>query len=220
MVLYRNIVRNVEQFNLNISFFYIKMNQVVIEKEYCPTCNRVIAKNRVNSSSIEIRRLIHNINTFEGIIANKDRLYKFVRSQYRVKDFADQFLKDLEEKLDNGNRDEDELVSIKLWLIGFVNDVSGLTTPREMVLYKFLSETYSSIDIPFSEFYDIFCHNSVDSMSKNLVSRALSAFGLKGVMKKIPIEGRIKSTIMLCATEEEMTILREKNGLGEIIPIP
>ena len=31
------------------------------QKEYCPTCGHVIAKERANLSSLEFRRLIHNI---------------------------------------------------------------------------------------------------------------------------------------------------------------
>src|SRR5256885_12144328 len=43
-------------------------------------------------------------------------------------------------------------------------------------------------------------------------SRALSAFGLKLVMKKIMCNGKMKCTMVLSATEEEMAKLREKRS--------
>ena len=70
--------------------------------------------------------------------------------------------------------------------------------------------------MPFGEFYDSYSHWSENPMSKNRVSRALSAFGLKSIMKKIMYDGKNKCTMVLSATEEELTKLREKNGLGII----
>ena len=105
---------------LNISFFYIKMTK---EKSYCPTCGHVIAKKRTNLSSLEFRRLIHKINTIEGLIDNKECLSRFIKSSYN-KDFADQFLEDLEGKIIDQDEScsEQSLSSIKLWLLGFINN--------------------------------------------------------------------------------------------------
>jgi hypothetical protein len=178
-------------------------------KDHCPTCGHVIAKEMVNRSSIEFRRLIHKIDTLEELIDNKDHLYRFVKSFYN-RDFANAFSEDLEGKIDDSDLD-----TIKLWLLGFINKEDRAFPPRENELYKFLLEDRSAIDMPFGEFYDSYSHWLENPMSKNRVSRALSAFGLKSIMKKIMYDGKNKCTMVLSATEEEMAKLREKNGFGK-----
>src|SRR5437762_2929560 len=91
------------------------------EREYCSTCKHIISRDRVNLSSLEFRRLIHNIT------------------------------------------DLDELIS------------------------------------------------------KNRVSRALLAFGIKTTMKKIALDGGTKNTIMICISKEELLELCRKNSF---VPIP
>jgi hypothetical protein len=182
-----------------------------MQKEYCPTCQHIIAKDRVNLSSLEFRRLIHRITDIEEFDNVKDHLYRFIKSFYRIREFADQFLKDLEDKLDSGEAD---LNDIKLWLLGFINNGDRTLPPRELNLYRFLISEYSAINMSFAEFYDCYVHWNDNPMSKNMVSRALSAFGLKPVMKKIMIEGKMKCTIMVCATEEELAELCQKNGFN------
>ena len=182
------------------------------QKEYCPNCGHVIAKERANLSSLEFRRLIHSITDLEGLISKKNYIYRYIKSSYRVQDFANQFLEDLEDKIEQtGN---DDLDNIKLWLLGFINNPDHSFPPKELYLYEFLClDGCPAIDMPFSEFYDSYCHWVTDPMSKNRVSRSLLAFGLKTVMKKIMCDGKMKSTIMLCATKDELLELRQKNGL-------
>jgi hypothetical protein len=187
------------------------MDQVMKQKEYCPTCQHVIAKDMVNLSSLEFRCLIHRITDIEEFDNIKDRLYRFIKSFYRVKEFADQFLEDLENKINGGVLLED----IKLWLLGFINNEDRPFPPKELSLYKLLCWDGSAIDMTFADFYEYYL-SWVDNnpMSKNRVSRALSAFGLKPVMKKIMVDGKMKCTIMLCATEEELAKLCQKNGFA------
>ena len=181
------------------------------QKEYCPTCGHVVAKERVNLSSLEFRRLIHSITDLEGLIGKKNHIYRHIKSSYRVQDFADRFLEDLEDKINNNDLD-----TIKLWLLGFINNLDRSFPPKELYLYEFLClDDCSAIDMPFSEFYDSYCHWVTDPMTKNRVSRALLAFGLKTVMKKIMCDGKMKSTIMLCATRDELLELCQKNGLTD-----
>jgi hypothetical protein len=183
------------------------------QKEYCPHCGHIIAKERVNLSSLEFRRLIHSITDLEELISKKDYIYRHIKSSYKVQDFANQFLEDLEDKIEvkTGN---DDLDNIKLWLLGFINNLDRSFPLKELYLYEFLClDGCPAIDMPFSEFYDNYCHWVSDPMSKNRVSRSLLAFGLKTVMKKIMCDGKMKSTIMLCATKDELLELCEKNGL-------
>jgi hypothetical protein len=182
-------------------------------KDHCPTCGHVIAKEIVNLSSIEFRRLIHKIDTLEELIDNKDRLYRFVKSFYN-RDFANDFSENLESKINDIADENDDLDTIKLWLLGFINNEDRAFPPRENELYKFLLEDCCKYDTPFGEFYDSYSHWTENPMSKNRVSRALSAFGLKSVMKKIMCNGKMKCTMVLSATEEEIVKLREKNGFG------
>ena len=185
-------------------------------KDRCPTCGHVIAKEILNLSSIEFRRLIHKIDTLEELIDNKDRLYRFVKSFYN-RDFANDFSEKLEGRIDDIADENDDLDTIKLWLLGFINNEDRAFPPRENELYKFLLEDrcqdYHN-DTPFGEFYDSYSHWTENPMSKNRVSRALSAFGLKSVMKKIMCNGKMKCTMVLSTTEEEMAKLCEKNGFG------
>ena len=178
------------------------MESLSKEKSYCPTCGHIVAKERTNLSSLEFRRLVHKIDTLDHLIDNKERLYRFIKSS--CKDLADQFLEDLE------NRAHDDLEEVKLWLLGFINNEDH----REIVLYKYLLEDFSDINMPFGEFYDCYAPWVDNSMSKNRVSRALSAFGLRTVMKKMMCNGKLKSTMVLSATEEEMAKLCEKNGFS------
>jgi hypothetical protein len=184
-------------------------------KDYCLTCGHVVAKERVALSSLEFRRLIHRIADYEELNSNKDRLYRYIKSSYRIKEFADQFLKDLEDKLDN----ENDLDIIKLWLLGFINNEDRAFPPKEIYLYKFLLRIYlmeENIDMTFGDFYDSYSHWVDDPMSKNRVSRALLVFGLKTSMKKIICEGKKKCSIMLSATKEELLELGRKNGFSLI----
>ena len=182
------------------------------EREYCPTCKHIISRDRVNLSSLEFRRLIHNITDLDELISNKDYLYRFIRSTYRVKEYADNFLEILEDKLDN-----EELDTIKLWLLSYINNEDCAFPPKEISLYKFLCLDNSDINMPFGEFYDSYSHWIEDPMSKNRVSRALLAFGIKTTMKKIVLDGRTKNTIMICISKEELLELCRKNGF---VPIP
>ena len=182
-------------------------------KDRCPTCGHIIAKEIVNLSSIEFRRRIHKIDTLEELIDNKDRLYRFVKSFYN-RDFANDFSENLESKIDDNADKNDDLDTIKLWLLGFINNEDRAFPPRENELYKFLLEDCHYQDIPFGEFYDSYSHWTENPMSKNRVSRALLAFGLKSVMKKIMCNGKMKCTMVLNATEEEIAKLCEKNGFS------
>lgn len=183
------------------------------EREYCPTCKHIISRDRVNLSSLEFRRLIHNITDLDELISNKDYLYRFIRSAYRVKEYADNFLEILEDKLDN-----EELDTIKLWILSYINNEDRAFPPKEISLYKFLCLDNSDINMPFGEFYDSYSSQLTDPMSKNRVSRALLAFGIKTTMKKIVLDGKTKNTIMICISKEELLDLCQKNGLGEFVP--
>jgi hypothetical protein len=184
-----------------------------LEREYCPTCKHIISRDRVNLSSLEFRRLIHNITDLDELISNKDYLYRFIRSTYRVKEYADNFLEILEDKLDN-----EELDTIKLWILSYINNEDCAFPPKEIGLYKFLCLDDADIFMTFSEFYDSYSHWIEDPMSKNRVSRALLAFGIKTTMKKIVLDGKTKNTIMICISKEELLDLYRKNGFNLEIP--
>jgi hypothetical protein len=160
-------------------------------KDYCPTCGHVVAKERVNLSSLEFRRRVHNVTDLVELINSKDCLYRYIKSSYKITEFANQFLDDLEDKIDEA----EDLDTIKLWLLGFINNENHSFPPKELDLYKFLClDECNGIDMPFAEFYESYTHWVNDPMSKNKVSRALLAFGLETTMKS-PIRNMYKEII-------------------------
>jgi hypothetical protein len=190
---------------------------VTFEREYCPTCKHIISRDRVNLSSIECRRFIHNITDINMLANAKDYFTRFIRSTYRIKEFADKFSNDLNIKLS----DREDLSSIKIWILDFINNPKDLKTLQErfseVVLYRFLYENYSEINEPFSWFYNTYSSNYDKPMNKNRVSRALSAFGLKTTMKRAIVNGQSKCTMMIEASKDELFNLYQKNGLT---PVP
>ena len=185
-------------------------------KDYCPTCGHVVAKERVNLSSLEFRCHIHNITDLVELINSKDYLYRYIKSSYRVKEFANQFLNDLEDKIDEAGEDDNpNLDTIKLWLLGFINNEDRSFPPKEIYLYKFLLEDCSDIDIPFGDFYNSYSQWVENPMSKNRVSRALLAFGIKTVIRRIFMD-KMKSIIKITVSKEELLELGRKNGLANL----
>ena len=89
----------------------------------------------------------------------------------------------------------------------------------ESPLYEFLRTEYSEINEPFQEFYEYYAQNVDNPLNKNYVSRALTALGLKSAMKKIKqnqdgksIGRKLKCTMMLSATKDELSEIFRKNG--------
>lgn len=187
------------------------MNPITV-KDHCPTCGHVIAQDRLSLSSIQCRRYINSITHIDSIIGSKDYLVRFIRSSYRIKEFADKFLDDLESKINNG----EEVDAIKIWILDFINKKDCFEKPKEIGLYRFLyTEYYFGINEPFSIFYEKYTRYIDNPMSRNQASRALSAFGLKTAMKKNESnDGKMKCTIMLCASKEELVEIFRKNGFS------
>ena len=103
----------------------------------------------------------------------------------------------------------DDIHNIQIWLLGFVN------TPQtdEVQLYQFLQAEYTgNINETFTDLYNRYCEYVNMPLNKNRVSRALSAFGLKTVMKKVLRNNKQTCAIMVCAKAEEISELMHKNG--------
>lgn len=174
------------------------------ERVHCPTCGHVVAKQKVKLSSIEFRRRINGIASIEEFNDFKPYLERFVYSHYKNStNSAEEFLNNLEGLL----TEEVSINSIKIWILRQHGTAKG-----EMHLYKFLQSNYPSIDEPFSKFYERYTESIPDPMTKNCVSRALSAFGLKSIMKRI-ICDKAKCTMVLCASQEELSELFRRNAI-------
>jgi hypothetical protein len=183
-------------------------------KTKCQTCGHIVAKPKVRLSSIEFRRYVNNITDLNALIASKDHLTRFIRSKYKAKEFADIFLNDLEILIDNHRLSEKAhsvhgIRDIRIWILSFVNNQDS----EEMELYKFLKSEYLDINETFNEFYQNYAGNVDTPLNKNQVSRVLSALGLKTEMKKVVRDGKPKCTIMLCATNDELSEIFQKNGI-------
>jgi len=179
-------------------------------KTKCVTCGHIVGKPKVRLSSVEFRRYVNNITDLNTLIESKDYLTRFIRSEYKVKEFADKFLNDLETMIDS-RPPANDIDCIRIWILGFINDKDG----EEMGLYKFLQSEYhtSGVNETFNEFYQNYAGSVHNPMNKNRVSRALSALGLKTEMKKVTRDEKPKCTIIIYASNDELTNIFRKNGI-------
>lgn len=195
------------------------MSMQTATKTKCVTCGHIVGKPKVRLSSIEFRRYVNSITDLNTLIESKDYLTRFIRSEYKVKEFADKFLNDLETMIDSPP--DNDIDCIRIWILGFINDQDG----EEMGLYKFLQSEYhasginaehhtSGINETFNEFYQNYAGNVHNPMNKNRVSRALSALGLKTEMKKVMRDEKPKCTIIIYASNDELTKIFRKNGMS------
>jgi hypothetical protein len=170
-------------------------------------------------SSIEFRRKIHSIKTKEDLTNCIDYLAQFVKNRLRLKECVDEFLRELEVRLDEPSYTLD---TIKVWILTYNNNHSGvilLGGEPESELYSFLHSNYSEINESFHNFYERYIQKiyPIKPLNKNQVSRALNALGLKPVMKKIKISNPNDSSVrrtcimMICATKEELSEIFRKN---------
>jgi hypothetical protein len=175
----------------------------------CLTCGHIIDSSSARLSAINFRRYVNSITDLNTLIRSKDYLTRFIRSRYRVKEFADKFLNDLETKIEES---KESLTSIKIWILGFINIPDSRNPSEEVELYKFLRSRYSDIDATFDEFYQNYFASTNAPMNKNRVSRALSALGLKTEMKKITRDNKPRCSIVICASQDELSEILRKNG--------
>ena len=68
------------------------------------------------------------------------------------------------------------------------------------------------ITITFTDLYNRYCEYVDTFLNKNKISQALSAFGLKIVMKKVLRNNKQTCAIMVCAKAEEISEFIYKNG--------
>jgi len=196
------------------------MSMQTATKTKCITCGHIVGKPKVRLSSVEFRRYVNSITDLNMLIESKDYLTRFIRSEYKVKEFADKFLNDLETMIDSRHQlgatnyvpPANDIDRIRIWILGFINDQDG----EEMGLYKFLQSEYqaSGINETFNEFYQNYAGNVHNPMNKNRVSRALSALGLKTEMKKVMRDEKPKCTIMIYASNDDLTEIFRKNGMN------
>src|SRR5271169_403624 len=102
-------------------------------KEQCPTYGHIVAKTSINSSSVGYRRMVNSTKTLDDIKESLDYLVRCIKSNYKVRAFADKFSEDLQLILDN----EEDIYNIRTWLLGFVMDTD------EVQLYQFLQAEYT-----------------------------------------------------------------------------
>jgi hypothetical protein len=173
------------------------------EKNRCTSCGHVVAKTSINSSSVGYRHVVNSTKTLDDIKESLDYLVRFIKGSYKVRAFADKFSEDLQLLLDS----QEDIHNIRIWLLGFVTDTD------EVQLYQFLQAEYTGdINETFTDLYNRYCEYVDDPLNKNRVSRALSAFGLKTVMKKVLRNNKQTCAIMVCAKAEEISELMHKNG--------
>lgn len=177
------------------------------DKDYCPTCKHIIAKPRRGLSSLVFRNIVKNISSLEDFYDAEDRLiqiYKAVsQSNFNI---ISLFIQELDCKIVELGIDE-----LKDWLLEQINIVGN--DQGEKNLYRFLLNNYQNgLDELFSVFYNKYCDSLQEDAickSKNFVSRALDAIGIKARMSTILVDeglGQRKKCAMILrvsATELE-----------------
>jgi hypothetical protein len=188
------------------------------ERTVCQTCGHVIAKPRKGLSSVLYRQIVRDITTRDSLRNVKGKLVQIIQQGCSA-DLTREFAQNLDKIIG-----ADIPVEIpKKWLLeqlAILGKDSG-----ELPLYKFLSDKYfeTGIDEPFTTFYEAYTQwieNSLEPgslpetsenglepegpMTKNFVSRALGAIGLKAKMVRIDFEGRKKSAMVLKASGDEL----------------
>ena len=175
-------------------------------KDYCPTCNHIIAKPRRGLSSLVFRNIVKNITSLEDLSNAEDRLVQiYIAVSQSNFDMTYLFVQELEHKIGVLSIDE-----LKDWLLEQINIVGN--DQGEKNLYRFLQDNYQNgLDEPFSVFYNKYRDSLQEGdacKSKNFVSRALDAIGIKARMSTILVdEGlgqRKKCAMILRVSAEEL----------------
>ena len=185
------------------------METQINTKPKCQTCGRKVPTSGVRLSSIEFRRKVNNIKNMEELTSSKDYLVQFVKSRFQLKEYVSEFLRRLEEIIDDL-----DISDIKTWILEYEDESKGILLGKdpESPLYSFLCLNYSNLADTFHDFYNNYTSNVNDSLNKNHVSRALNALGIKSRMKKIKKDDKIKCVMTLYATKEELSDILRKNG--------
>ena len=185
-------------------------SQTSTNKPECQTCGHKVSTSGVKLSSIEFRRKINKIKNMEELTSSKDYIAQFVKSRFRLKEYVNEFLRQLEEI------DDSDINNIKTWILEYEDDSGSkgmlLGNDPESPLYEFLYHNYPELNDTFHDFYNNYASSTANPLNKNHVSRALNALGIKPVMKKIKVEGKIKCVMMITATQEELSKILGKNG--------
>lgn len=183
-------------------------------KNHCPACGHIMAKPKRGLSTIEFRRTVHKCAPANGqdkdsLRENVYKLIKLFRNITQDVKLTVAFFQDFEIRLDDNSQDSE---MIKLWLLEQVNRLDR--DVGEKAVYQLLSDLYAEdgVNTPFAVFYNIYAARIDNPLSKNSVSRALRALGLKTRMVRMIVDGREKSVISIRATAVELENIFRKNG--------
>src|ERR1700722_88699 len=178
-----------------------------IVKPKCPTCNRILPRNIYKFSIIEFHRKIRDIVDIESLNKTKEYILRIIKYYYSP-DVYLEFTNELDRQIESG----ENIDNIKNWIVTYLMNSSGtleirglpqihnsnlITILREYLIAKYI-DSNSNLDESFSQFYDNF--NIDNNFSKQSVSRALKALGIKTKPKKI----NDKICICVCITNEEL----------------
>ena len=177
------------------------------QRNCCPTCGKAIAKPRRGLTSVEYRRLVRGIVSFQDMRDCKDKLVAIIKNVSRNRDYTRRFESLLDIYVTESDRESGPLEAVKKWLHEMIDALPPNSGEKE--LYQFLRTGYpEGIDEPFAVFYEKY-KASEGTMNKNYVSRALSAIGIRSKMSRVKATNSsgvryLKSTMVLQVSEEEL----------------
>jgi hypothetical protein len=178
-------------------------------RDYCSACGRMMAKPGRGLSTIEFRRTVHKCADKDSLRKNLSKLIKIFRNATQDAELTVTFSQDFDAQL---NDEWQEAGDIKLWLLEQINRLDS--DAGEKAVYQLLFDLYAEEGIKesFAAFYDIYAERTHNPLSKNFVSRALRALGLKTRMVRMVVDGKEKSVISIQATATELQDIFRKNG--------
>lgn len=178
------------------------------DKQTCVTCGHIIAKPMGNTTT-NFRLCVNRIKDLDQLIESKKYFSNFIESQYdRI--LSQSFEEAFEKMIEKHNRSYD-IEYIKLWLLEFINDLSS--SSKEIQFYKFLKNEYFDINETFTNLYNNYVNSIDDPLSKNQVSRAFTALGLKTLIAREKHNSKWKSLVIVRASKDELSEIFRKNGI-------
>jgi hypothetical protein len=178
------------------------------DKQTCVTCGHIIAK-PIGYTTINFRLCVNKIKDLDQLIESKKYFSHFIESRYD-KILSNNFSEVFEKMIENHNRSND-IEYIKLWLLELINNSSS--SSKEIQFYKFLKNEYFEINETFTNLYNNYADSVDNPLSKNQVSRAFTALGLKTLIAREKHNGKWRSLVIVRASKDELSEIFQKNGI-------
>ena|SRR5688572_11621012 len=184
------------------------MSNELTGRETCHACGDLITR-PIGYTSNHFRLCVNNIKDLDQLIESTKYFSRCIESWYN-KNLSNNFSETFEKMIENHNQSND-IEYIKLWLLELINNSSS--SSKEIQFYKFLKNEYFEINETFTKFYNNYMDSVDNPLSKNQVSRAFTALGLKTLIAREKHNGKWRSLVVVRASKDELSEIFRKNGI-------